>query len=131
MRVQIGFLLRNELSDARVCELVAEALRLSPQDVVVLDYSLDQNQAVLVQVVRRERGFLTDVNLSIDSSRAAGAASLTSVDVADRIARLARTEVAVSPSDDTSSYRWLVIGPTGERRLADEKEPDSGNVVID
>jgi hypothetical protein len=131
MRVQLGFFLRNEISDLRICELIADALHISPHDVVVLDYGLDQDQAVLVQIVRHERGFLTDVNLSIDSNRVAGAASLTSIDVADRIARLAHTDVAVSPSNDTSPYRWLVIGPTGERRLAEEQEPESGNVIID
>ena len=72
LRDQLGFLMREHVADGDVCALVAEALRLAAHEVALLDYALAQTQPALVQIVRREGGFPTDVILSIEWTRAPG-----------------------------------------------------------
>lgn len=134
-RLNLGFLLRGDVGEARLFESIARALGVPPDATARFDIDGPSDAAVLVDVTLRPAGFRTDVSLYIDVARASGARGLTSVEVATRVAALLGEEVIVSPpaDDPAVAVTWFLITPDGKRFRATEASlgEDADSVDID
>lgn len=134
-RLNLGFLLRGDVGDARLFESIARALGVPPDATARFDIDGPSDAAVLVDVTLRPTGFRTDVSLYIDVARASGARGFTSVEVAMRVSALLGEEVIVSPpaDDPAVAVTWFLITPDGKRFRATEASlgEDADSVDID
>jgi len=131
----LGFMIRGEVNEERLLKAVARALGVPLNEVARFSIDSESDATILVEIIHRTAGFLTDVSLYFDPQRIPSIATWSSIDVAPPIAHDLEDEVLVSPPADdayaNAAYTWYLITPDGKRFIADELEPDQRGEVIE
>jgi|SRR5919202_1541708 hypothetical protein len=128
----LGYLFRDVLLEEDLLTGVASNLEVPREQVSLLDTEQEQSNAVVVECYYRQKGFLTDVTLYLDSDNLPKYRG--QFELAQAFAQHFQQDVLVAPPtswEEVTESVWFLVKSSGEMFRVKEEVSDDDAVVID